>query len=176
MTETKEFTVIFLINRNPPGKVLLLKRAAGKAFAPGYYTGIGGKVGDLSGLENESVLEGAYRELAEETQMDLSRDNIVLHPFARCIYEHGIKLYYFYGLYPDDRLPRFDPADGSLEWVSTAELLNMPIIPTTMAVCREWAARSFQTDKPFTLYVRETGMQASVRLVEVIRMQDGLIT
>ena len=150
MSETKEFTIIFLLDHNPPDKVLLLKRAADKAFAPAYYTGIGGKVADLPGLENESVLDGAYRELAEETEMDLSRDNIVLHPFARCIYEQGIKLHYFYGLYPDDRLPRFDPADGSLAWVNTPELLTLPIIPTTLAVCREWAARNFHTDQPFT--------------------------
>lgn len=174
MPETKEFTVIFLLDHNPPGKLLLLKRAALKTFAPNYYTGIGGKVGDLPGLENETVLEGAYRELAEETEMDLSRDNIVLHPFARCFYQHGVRLYYFYGLYPYGSLPRFDPADGALEWVSTTELLGKPIIPTTLAVCREWQKRGFNTGLPFTLYVRETCMQETIRLVEVLKAQDGL--
>jgi ADP-ribose pyrophosphatase YjhB (NUDIX family) len=174
VTATQEFTVIFLINAQPPDRLLLLRRAAHKTFAPAYYTGIGGKVGDLPGFENETVLDAAYRELAEETEMDLSRDNIILHAFARCFYQHGVRLYYFYGLYPYGSLPRFDPADGALEWVSTTELLDKPIIPTTLAVCREWQKRGFHTGHPFTLYVRETGMQETVRLVEVLKAQDGL--
>jgi 8-oxo-dGTP pyrophosphatase MutT (NUDIX family) len=173
MPDSKEFTVIFLLDQNPPDRLLLLKRAAHKNFAPNYYTGIGGRVGDLPGLENETVLQGAYRELSEETEMGLSRENIVLHLFACCFYEHGVNLYYFYGLYPSDHLPRFHPADGTLVWVSTAELLDMPIIPTTLAVCQEWQKRGFHTDHPFTLYVREIGLQGSVRLVEVFNVQDG---
>lgn len=91
----EKFTVIFLVDGDPPGKIVLLKRSPTKKFAPNFFTGIGGKVGDSPAFANEGVLEGAYRELSEETKGDLTFRNIQLKEFARCVYEHGVKLYYF---------------------------------------------------------------------------------
>lgn len=39
----QKYTVVFLLDKKVPTKVVLLKRALGKKFAPGLYTGIGGK-------------------------------------------------------------------------------------------------------------------------------------
>lgn len=175
MAGINEFTVIFLINNNPPDKVILLKRAANKKFAPGFYTGIGGKVGDLSEFINESVLESAYRELSEETKGKLNKDNINLKEFARCIFESGLKLYYFWSIYNANTLPKVFHSEGILAWVSTGDLLQQDIIPTTKAVCEEWSKREFFIDKPFTIYVREVGKENTVRLVEIKKVENGLL-
>jgi len=174
MAETQRLNVVFLINDNPPKKVILLKRASNKTFAPNFYTGIGGKIGDLPNFKNETPLESAYRELDEETEGEITRDNITLHEFARCIYESGPKLYYFWGKYSKNSLPNISPDDGTLYWVNTKELLQKDLIPTTLEVCKEWAKRKFRTDKPFTVYLRETGKERTVRLVKILGIENGL--
>jgi len=170
----EKFTVIFLINNNPPAKVLLLKRAATKSFAPNYFTGIGGKVGDIPENSDESVLEGAYRELSEETEENLSKEIIKLRGCARCVLKGGIRLHYFWGEYFGIEPPRVNPLDGTLVWVAVEELLQRNIIPTTRVICKEWAQRGFKISCPFTVYVREIGMENTVRLVEVQKVEDEL--
>ena len=61
---TQEATLVLLLNRNPPTEVLLGFKKVG--FGQGKYTGIGGKV-----ESDESVLDTAIRELAEETGVQL---------------------------------------------------------------------------------------------------------
>lgn len=85
----------FLLDKNSPTKIILLKSSAEKTFAPNFFTGIGGKIGDLPGLEEETVLGSAYRELKEETKDYLTKENTQLREFARCIYNSGLSLYYF---------------------------------------------------------------------------------
>ena len=172
---SEKYSVIFLVNKFPPDKVLLLKRAETQKFAPGFYTGIGGKIGDFPEVRMESRLEGAYRELREETGGDLTEENIRLIEFARCVYEKGTRLFYFVALSSKDRLPVINPSDGALFWVDVDELLNKDIIPTTKVICEEWARRNFLVDIPFTLIVREIGIEKTVRLVEVLKVQEGLL-
>jgi len=175
MVEVNRWNVIFLADSKSPEEVLLLRRAADKKFAPNFYTGIGGKIGDLPGLENETPLESAYRELEEETLGRLNKENTSLGEFARCIYDSGLTLYYFWGLCSNSEVPTTDPKDGILIWVNKNELLNHDLIPTTQAVCAEWQKRGMATDRPFTLFVREVGWENTVRLVEVIKVEDGLV-
>lgn len=172
--EIKKYNVTFLLDKNPPKNIILLKRAHTKSYAPDFYTGIGGKIGDLPGHEEETPLESAYRELSEETMGQLSEENIKLTEFARCIYNDGLTLYYFWGKYDDPNPPKFDPEDGSLVWVSTEELFDNKIIPTTEAVCKEWKKREFRTDVPFTVYLEHTGTEGSIRLVRTIITREGL--
>jgi len=175
MTENTKWNVVFLIDKNPPSKVILLKRSAQKDYAPNFYTGIGGKIGDIPGLENETPLDSAYRELAEETQGELNEQNIKLHEFARCVYENDLVLYYFWGLYTKKIPPNFDIQDGTLAWVNTKNILDHDIIPTTKAVCTEWAKQDYKVDQPFTVCVRAIGMDKTIRLIEVLKVKNGLI-
>lgn len=161
-----------MVDGNPPENIIFLKRSSEKAFAPNYFTGIGGKIGDLPGYENETPLEGAYRELKEETNGQLGTDNIKLHEFARCVYENGDTLYYFWGKWNKKELPSISSNDGILMKVPKGNILNNKIIPTTRAVCEEWLKRDCSLNSPFTLFVKETGMDGSVRLIEVIRIKD----
>jgi ADP-ribose pyrophosphatase YjhB (NUDIX family) len=175
MNEVKKYNVTFLTDSVPPQKILLLKRASTKDYAPGYFTGIGGKIGDLQGYENESPLESAYRELKEETLGAITKENVKLKEFARCIYPDGLTIYYFHGIFNSSKTIKIDPEDGELVWSTTSDLLNEKIIPTTLAVCKEWKKRNFKTDSPFTVFLEHTGMDGSVRLVTVIKVEEGLL-
>src|SRR5579859_5143182 len=84
-------------------KLLLMRRAAWKAFAPGRWTGIGGKV---ESHELGDVVAAARRELFEETDLtpaelsDLTfrRSLTFLHPL-----EGLVCLLYFTGRVTTDR-------------------------------------------------------------------------
>lgn len=175
MKNLLRWSVIFLIDKIPPTKIALLKRSPNKKYAPGYFTGLGGKIGDIKGHESESPLDGAYRELLEETQESLDVKNSPLKEFARCIYkESGATLYYFWCLCERKELPSVNPKDGKLVWASKKKLLDKKIIPTTIAVCQEWSKRNFMTNNPFTIHVEQVGKKESVELIEVQEIEDGL--
>lgn len=172
--QIKKYNVTFLTDSVPPRNILLLKRAATKDYAPGLFTGIGGKIGDIPGLENETPLESAYRELEEETLGAISQNNVKLKEFARCIYPDGLTIYYFQGNFNNLKTPSINPDDGELIWTTIPDLLSKNIIPTTLAVCEEWKKKDFKTDSPFTVFLEHTGMDGSVRLVKVLKVEDGL--
>jgi 8-oxo-dGTP pyrophosphatase MutT (NUDIX family) len=163
MSIYNQWNVIFLLNQPQPTNIMLLKRSATKTFAPNYYTGIGGKV-----EPNETISQSAYRELAEETGLK----NIKLSEFARCIIDNRLRLFYFWGIYSQTRLPHCN--EGDLEWTSINDLLAKKIIPTTLAICQEWSNRKFITNKPFTVQLIEEGATDGVRQVEVERILNGL--
>ncbi|MEI6533106.1 MAG: NUDIX domain-containing protein [Candidatus Roizmanbacteria bacterium] len=135
-----KWTVIFLLDNIVPTKIILLKRAPTKKFAPNYYTGIGGKVED-----GETVIQGAYRELKEETGLN----KIHLTEFAHAIVNNQRFLGYFVGVYQKDDVPICN--EGILEWVSVDKLFEKQIIPTTGEVVKMWKKRQFQTDKQFSV-------------------------
>ena len=175
MNETRNYTVIFLVDRFPARNILLLKRASSKPFAPNYYTGIGGKVGDMPQFRNETILEGAYRELEEETLETITQNDIHLTEFARFRYQNGISLFYFAGVYTQFPLtPAFSANDGELEWVNHSDILHYKIIPTTKLICEVWAQNDFQR-APFTIFGKEVGMKDSVRIVEKLRITNHLL-
>lgn len=175
MNSTQAFTVIFLIDQVPPQQILLLRRAESKSFAPGYYTGIGGKVGDSPTFANETVLEGAYRELQEETLGEVSNYTTMLTEFARFHYLDGIDIHYFWGCFAYPQIPKIAETDGTLEWVSRDRLLEYKIIPTTELICQIWEMNQFSF-QPFTVVGRETGMDGTVRLVAMVEHQGGLLS
>jgi 8-oxo-dGTP pyrophosphatase MutT (NUDIX family) len=154
------WNVIFLLDKTPPTKIVLLKRASTKSFAPNYYTGVGGKI-----EPGETPLESAYRELKEETGID----NFKLKQFAKVqIFNQNYSLYYFWGEYDQTILPKSE--DGTLEWTSVKEIFKKKIIPTTRALLDEWEKRQFSTKDTFCMDLMKIDEEDEVSKVELLRV------
>lgn len=84
----KELTVVFPIHTTPDGviKILMGKKAPGTKLA-GFRNGYGGKC-----EEGEDMLDCAVREVKEETNLDLDKENLI---YVGKIIE-GEKHVYFY--------------------------------------------------------------------------------
>lgn len=151
----QSWNVIFLLDQNPPTKIILLKRAFDKSFAPNMYTGIGGKV-----EPSETVLESAYRELEEETTIT----GLPLKQFAKVIIDEQDELVYFWGVYDKTQLPISD--DGILEWVGINQIFEKPIIPTTKEMLKKWQSQKFSVSD-FTLHVETIKEVNGIKTVRV---------
>ncbi len=163
--KTKRWTVVFLLDQLPPNQIVLLKRAENKKFAPGWYTGIGGKQ-----EEGETIEQTAYRELKEEVGIG----DIKLHEFARVIVNGNEKaLHYFWGIYSGKQLPAC--TEGTLEFLSPSKVLTKQIIPTTKYMIKEWKKREFATDQQWTMFIKrdedENGFASDI---SIERITDGL--
>lgn len=162
-----EYTAVFLADTYPPTKIVLLKRASFKKIFPNLYTGIGGK----QEPEDKDIHQTALRELKEETDV---RTEIT--QFAKCIVQgdHARILNFYFGLYNNDVLPECN--EGDLEWVFVDKLLDKEIISTTVKVIEEWQKRGFKTEKPWTFVMNETQKDGKIESLEVITLQEKLIT
>lgn len=150
------WTVIFLLDAVPPQRLMMLKRAPWKSFAPNMYTGIGGKE-----EHNEGPYACALRELEEETGLV----DVTLTEFAHCLLDGEKSLHYYWGLAPQPALPAC--TEGTLEWTAARDLLALPIIPTTLEVLKIWQQNAFSTDTYFNVYEKSVGTQETYSLVIV---------
>ena len=159
----EKFTTIFLIDAIRPAKILLLKRSADKKIAPNLYTGTGGKI-ELG----ENQLEGARRELKEETGLE-----VPIQEFGRVVINKDKKiLCQFFGLYDSENLP--DCTEGTLEWVLVDDLDSKNIIPTAKIFLNAWAKRAWQTGTPFTMNVVRADAKDINSPIYSIDIVDGL--
>jgi 8-oxo-dGTP diphosphatase len=125
----KLFTVVVLFHA---GRLLLLKRAPWKAFAPDRWTGIGGRVepGELDDLE-----DAARRELFEEA--DLRPEEISALTLRRTLtmdrpMEGLLCLLYFTGETKTDRVPTSN--EGTLHWIELGDLAGLDVIENSAPV------------------------------------------
>lgn len=124
-------TVVVLFH---DARLLLLKRAAWKTFAPNRWTGIGGKVepDELGWLASS-----ARRELFEET--DLGPTEVSELTLRRTLTffrvdEGLVSLLYFTGKTASDRVPVCN--EGTLAWFYPVELRRLDLLQNTGAVLR----------------------------------------
>lgn len=146
MINYEEFTTVFLGDKTPPTKLMLLKRAATKQFHPNLYTGIGGKQEPL-----ETIEQTAIRELKEESGIQTE-----LIPFAKCVV-NGTRpriIHFFFGIYDfANGIP--DCTEGILEAVEINQIYTKNLIPTARQILTEWQQKNFCTSSPWTLTVKE---------------------
>lgn len=111
-------TLCFVLNGDD---VLLMKRAPHKRVFPNQYNGVGGHI-----ERDEDPLEGARREIREETGLDVHRLDL------RAVYNvdagdaTGIVLFVFVG-YSDMR-DVVDCTEGTLHWVPLAEVTQLDLV------------------------------------------------
>ena len=129
-------SVVFLFSADWQ-RLVLLERAAWKKFAPGRWTGIGGR---LEGDEIDSPARGALRELQEETGIILA--DLLDWQFVADILDPGaeVRLVYFTAVFPHDELP--DCNEGTLHWVPLADYAQYDLIDNTRAVLDALLAQS----------------------------------
>lgn len=157
------YTVVFLRDASPPGKLLLLRRADHRLFAPGYYTGPGGKIED-----GESAAQGAVRELEEETgitELDLTE-------FSRLMVNGEDSVHYFTAQYTPGPLPACP--EGQLEWRPISDIDNLKIIKTTYFVLQEWRTRGFLSEYPFTVRVEREDRRDPESKYIAVHTEEGL--
>lgn len=112
-------TLIFLFDHL--SRVLLLKGAPDKRLWAGKYNGIGGHL-----ESHESVLEGALRELKEETGIEGVGLWLCAQIMVTVNDQQGVALFVFKGEVED--VPLTDSIEGTLEWVDMIELGELPLV------------------------------------------------
>jgi 8-oxo-dGTP diphosphatase len=110
-------------------RLLLLRRAAWKTFAPNRWTGLGGKVepdeiGDLEASARRETFEETDLSPSEVSGLRLHRTLTFHHPV-----EGLVCLLYFAGTTTTDRTPVC--TEGSLAWVSVDDLPRLDFIENT---------------------------------------------
>jgi 8-oxo-dGTP diphosphatase len=121
-------SVAFLFSSDSQ-RVVLLERAAWKTFAPGRWTGIGGR---LEGEEVTNPGSGALRELREETGLTLA--DLRAWRFVADVLDPGaeVRLVYFTAVLPQEALPPCN--EGTLHWVPITEYARYDMIENTRVV------------------------------------------
>jgi len=122
------YTTIFIFQKT---KVLFLKRAEWKKFAPNLYTGIVGKVEEN---EHKDIRSSAYRELQEETRIKPEQISPLKYAGEVLVFNRpdGDHLIYYYSsqVTNDFSLDLFCN-EGKLEWHEQESYSELEIIPTT---------------------------------------------
>jgi 8-oxo-dGTP diphosphatase len=123
------FTMILLRWRD---RYLMLQRGDHKHFAPGRWTGIGGRI---EHHEYSNITESALREIEEETGIPAARIQRLSLRRALLQQRPGFPLTLLCYFTADVESPAItDSPEGSLHWVTSDELSRLDVIENTQLV------------------------------------------
>ena len=111
-------TIIFILKEN---QVLLQKASETKKIFPGYYNGVGGHI-----ERGETPLEGARRELQEETGLSCEDLRLTGTIHIDVNEQQGILLFVFYGSQVTGTIT--ESSEGELHWIYRSEIQNLKIV------------------------------------------------
>ena len=165
-------SVAFLVSPDRR-RLVLLHRAEWKKFAPGRWTGIGGK------LEDEEIAEpalGALRELREETGLTL--DNLSDWRFVADIVDPGaeVRLVYYAAVFANEQLPPCN--EGTLHWVPLADYATYDVIENTRVVLDALVAHDLLTAAsvlPLRGVIRRDASGGDLQLVLFQQDEAGML-
>lgn len=114
------------------GRYLLLRRSASKRFAPGRWTGLGGRIEPDEFVDLHSA---ALRELTEET--GLTAEDVTAFALRRVLLHNRpgaplTLLLYFTGRLVEMVMPAC--SEGTLHWVNEEEISGLDVIENTAGV------------------------------------------
>lgn len=112
-------TLIFLFDNQ--NRILLIKGSPQKKRWAGFYNGIGGHV-----EVNEDVLEGANRELYEETGIKEAELRLCGQIMVSVSSDLGIALFLFRGKYEQNDFQA--SSEGEIQWIPIKQIENYPIV------------------------------------------------
>ena len=127
MPGLRVYVTVFLFR---DGSVLLMRRSHRKVFAPGFWTGVGGRV---EAIELDSLEAAARREVEEETGLTPEQiGNLRLRAVDTRLESGDVSVIFFYSAQTDaDPLgggkQRTD--EGELHWRRPDELADIEMIP-----------------------------------------------
>jgi 8-oxo-dGTP diphosphatase len=111
-------TIIFILNED---LVLLQKGSETKKIFPGFFNGIGGHI-----ERGETPLEGARRELHEETGLSCEDLRLTGTIHIDVNEQQGILLFVFYGSQVTGTIT--GSSEGELHWIYRSEIQDLKIV------------------------------------------------
>ncbi len=163
--DSREWNVTFLVDSFRPLRLVLLQRGADRPFAPGWYTGVGGKVD----ATDASRLAAAARELREETGL-VGTD---LKEFAHAWINENMRIAYFVLPYTESALPKCN--EGDLLWADEENLFDLKIIPTTKIILEKWRDRAWDTENPFTVVIEREDVPTPEAPIRSVSLEEGIV-
>lgn len=108
-------------------KILILRRSATDEWMPNHYGLPGGKIED-----GENILNGLCRECKEETDLDISPENIIFLPKCSGKTNHA----FFYTTKYNGKV-KLDFEHDDFLWVNPKNLSNHKIVPDLLSIVSE---------------------------------------
>ncbi len=103
--------------------VLLMKRASTRRVFPNQYNGVGGHI-----ERDEDPLQGAIREIKEETGLDVQNVRLRAIHNIDAGHESGIMMFVFTAQSDTREVNLIDKTEGTLHWIRRHQLATLDLV------------------------------------------------
>lgn len=155
------YVAVFLFRKN---RVLLLERASRKGFAPGRWTGVGGRAepGEMDDLE-----AAVFREVSEETGIEAEEiRNLEIRIVLTRIEDGDLTTVVFFSGYTD-RESLDECNEGRLQWVEVDRVDDLDLVENARYALNLALQAKESAFPGLFLAVEEAGCGGAIRAVKV---------